>query len=983
MLEVLVFAAVLITIAQLWSRMTRLEQRLTEIEVGAPAVHSASPERPPVQRAAGFQLRSPTTGPRQWVGLNVEALHPQSASAPEPIAAPVAPEGPRQEADPASLQETRPRDPEPQGRAFAFEELFGRRLPIWAGGVTLAVAGVLIVRYSIEAGLLSPLVRFLFGLTFGAALIGAAETALRIENRVRDPRVRQSLAGAGIASLYASILVAVNIYALIGPVTAFIGMAAVTALAMGLSLRFGAPSALLGLVGGLAAPALVGAGEPNVPLLTLYLALAVGGLSALSRAQGWAWLGDSALAGGLGWGALLLLGGALDTASTLSIGVYVMAVGIALPLIAFPSGGATIIIRVAGSIAAAAQMAALVATGGFALLHWSLFGLISIAILWLSRREEGFRHLPAVGLGIALLLLGAWTSPAPGHFALVLVATSAIYCGPVLLGLWRSTGRLPEAIQIAGVALAATLLAAMHFYRADGSVDLALGAVALSAAGLPAVAALLGWTKPERRGDARFALLSTATAFLIAIASAFVAPSWLLPLLVGGVAVMLLLLSLRAGDERVEWSGWVFAAACVPLLAAEPSYGAEVDRLLGLPEQVPLAQAFLRWAGLACVAAGYAWRARLNGARAAAQAAAALLAYGAVAQLAPMSVLPLVPGTALFGLAAASRRFAPGTLLPAMAALLGVSAAWAGSPILHWSEAAVPALGGNPVLVGELPMVPETFLRLIVPAALIGGALWMSAGRIGIQARRIGLGVGALLGAVGLHILFKQLFGIQSDDLFIRLGLAERTVGEALLVLAGVVAWRLGSPRAALALCIAGLAHFGAFTVLLHNPLWADQAVGTVPILNLLLPSYGLALALLWALGRYEPDLSARFDRPRALLQMLLILLLALSLLRQAAEGTILSGWELSAGEDIARSILAVLLAIAFLLWGIRTGARDWRIASLVLMLAAVAKVFLLDASFLEGLMRIVSFVALGLSLIGIGWLYSRSLGSVRPLSGL
>jgi uncharacterized membrane protein len=82
----------------------------------------------------------------------------------------------------------------------------------------------------------------------------------------------------------------------------------------------------------------------------------------------------------------------------------------------------------------------------------------------------------------------------------------------------------------------------------------------------------------------------------------------------------------------------------------------------------------------------------------------------------------------------------------------------------------------------------------------------------------------------------------------------------------------------------------------------------------------------------------------------------------------------LSDAEDILRSILAIALAIGFLLWGIRTKRRNWRIASLVLMIAAVAKVFLRDASGLEGLMRIGSFVALGFSLIGIGWLYSRQL---------
>jgi len=85
--------------------------------------------------------------------------------------------------------------------------------------------------------------------------------------------------------------------------------------------------------------------------------------------------------------------------------------------------------------------------------------------------------------------------------------------------------------------------------------------------------------------------------------------------------------------------------------------------------------------------------------------------------------------------------------------------------------------------------------------------------------------------------------------------------------------------------------------------------------------------------------------------------------------------------ENILRSLLLLVLAIGFLLWGIRRANHDWRIASLVLMLGAVGKVFLLDASGLEGLLRIGSFVALGFSLIGIGWLYSRQLasGSAKP----
>lgn len=83
-------------------------------------------------------------------------------------------------------------------------------------------------------------------------------------------------------------------------------------------------------------------------------------------------------------------------------------------------------------------------------------------------------------------------------------------------------------------------------------------------------------------------------------------------------------------------------------------------------------------------------------------------------------------------------------------------------------------------------------------------------------------------------------------------------------------------------------------------------------------------------------------------------------------------------GAVILRSLLGIALAVGYLNWGIRFGRHNWRIASLVLMLVAVARVFLFDASGLEGLLRIASFVALGFALIGIGWLYSRPLRDVK-----
>jgi len=89
---------------------------------------------------------------------------------------------------------------------FGFEDLFGRKLSIWAGGITLIVAAVLMVKYSIDTGLLSPVVRVVMGLVFGGVLIGLGELAHRREDVVRDVRVAQALVGAGVGGLYASVL---------------------------------------------------------------------------------------------------------------------------------------------------------------------------------------------------------------------------------------------------------------------------------------------------------------------------------------------------------------------------------------------------------------------------------------------------------------------------------------------------------------------------------------------------------------------------------------------------------------------------------------------------------------------------------------------------------------------------------------------------------------------------------------------------------
>lgn len=961
----LVLIGLMTVCARLWFDVVALRARLDRLDpAGAPALsrYRAPGPRPraaaTVRPAADIRSRetdraTPSPPPRE----------PEPAPVPEPVVAvapvmaapPVAPSVPVAQIPVSRAAPARP--------AMSFEDLFGRKLPIWAGGVTLAVAGFLIVKYSIDAGLLSPAVRVVFGLLFGLGLIGGAEAALRAEDKVRDPRVRQALAGAGVATLYASVLVAANVYHLVDPPTAFVGLAATTLLAGFLSLRFGAPSAVLGLVGGLAAPAMVGSGSPDVPLLSAYLALAVGGLCTLSRNQRWMWLGVSALIGGSGWGLLLILGGTLDLAASLSVGAYMLLLGVALPVLAFP-GAAGARVRLIASIAACAQLAALLATGGFQPLEWGLFGLISVATVWLSRREAVLAEVPVAGLTIALLLAGAWPHPSGTMLAAVLGGIAVIYGGPAAWRVWRVDWRASDAGQVAAIALALAVVPPLHFVLPHATAAL----LALLGAAIAVAVAGFGWTCATRRDDARFAVLATTAAVLLAGALAIVAPAWLVAPAIALVAVVLLLLAAAAGDARVERSAWLSDAGALAALAFAPP--ADLLPALGLAYPGGIATEALRWALIALAAAVFAWRGRIAGAVRAAQAVAVVTAYVAAAQIVPTVLLPLVSAGFCVALAMTPRT------VPALLTAAAILAGWVAVPLFAWLAAGGGALFGLPMLVTALPALDDTLTRLLVPAFVAGVVALRQHDPL---LRRVAAVVGAVLAAVALHTAFKHVLDIRDAATFVRLGLAERTAWELLLAGgAAAAAWRR-MPRAARGLAAASLAHVLAFTGVLHDPLWSRQAVGAWPVFNLLLPAYALAFALTWQARRL--DLPAAAERVRGWVQMALILLFAASELRQLAHGTLLVGGGVGEGEDILRSVLPIALAGGFLRHGITQPSRDWRIASLALMLAAVAKVFLFDAAGLHGLLQIASFAALGFSLIGIGWLYARYLPEQTDLT--
>jgi uncharacterized membrane protein len=93
-------------------------------------------------------------------------------------------------------------------------------------------------------------------------------------------------------------------------------------------------------------------------------------------------------------------------------------------------------------------------------------------------------------------------------------------------------------------------------------------------------------------------------------------------------------------------------------------------------------------------------------------------------------------------------------------------------------------------------------------------------------------------------------------------------------------------------------------------------------------------------------------------------------MVRQAFQGAILSGPERPISEFYAYSLAGLVVAIGLILAGMRLPDKALRLAGLALLTATLLKVFLIDASELEGLYRILSFLGLGIALIGIGRLY-------------
>ncbi|MBX9882710.1 MAG: DUF2339 domain-containing protein [Sphingomonas sp.] len=991
-----------IVLLDLRKRLALAEERLRKIGFEVLRLSDLAAERPPAPAepvdpppsAAPTRWREAQAPPRVSPFALPTEREAVTSVPPPPVAAEPAPsepvvrepDAPETQAEPGEPAGAEPAPVQTRRPAFGLEDLFGRRLPIWVGGITLIVAAVLLVKYTIETGLVTEPVRVMLGLIFGAGLIAGAEATRRTPALAADPRVAQALAGAGVGGLYASMLAAANLYALIAPELAFIGLSAVTGLALVLALRFGAPTAVLALVGGLATPALVRSDAPNLPLLSGYLGVVIGSLSLVSRRQRWFWLGVAGLVGGGGWILFVIAFFPLDGSAVLTLGLLALLLGFVLPVNLMPERRAPL--QAGAALFAALQIALIVVQGGFAPLSWGLYATLALALLWLTGRAPPLRPLLALPPTTSFALVALWPMPPPGLLAAVLTGTVLVSAAPALVRVARRRGDWLDTGLLASVGLASLVLWLLRGAHPVPLPDVGLSALALACALPSALGVMLCWRDPSRAGDARFAVLLAPSALLVLAAALLGLPFWLTPVAAAFVAAALLA-GWRTDDAPlVALVVRVSFGAAVVLLAMSGFTRGELTRLIMAAPGGPLGAALLRWGAVTAIAVALTRRERLDRARQTVEGhgvrplpdpsyelTAAVLGYGLIAQFVPAMWLPISAALGVLALTEIGERGHIGPAHHARGTLALVVLGWAAAPLALWIGAALRSLAGMPMLVTSVPTFDPILRRLLLPVLILAASLWRGRKALPRLPRAWATGLFALLALITAHSLYKHLFALSGGDMFTAWGLAERTLWELLLVTIGAALARSNGGRwPALALLALAGGHWTVYSLALHNPFWASQAVGALPVANLLLPSLAVPALAVWAARRIDPKLGGLPDTPVQLGAMALILLFAYATLRQLFTGSLLNLPTIAPTENLLRSVLAIVLALGYLLWGIRRELRIWRLASLVLMVLAVAKVFLVDAAGLDGLLRIASFMGLGFSLIGIGWLYSRTL---------
>lgn len=816
---------------------------LIERELGAlrslvlSGVHSAPPVAKPVEEAANDSVPAPAEATAA-VGDVAPPTVAETAQAPaaeaEAVTSEPVPE--LSAAAKAALTGSAPAAAAKAARQSEVETALGTRWAVWVGGIALALGGLFLIRYTIEAGIFGPEVRLALAALLGLVLVGGGEFIRRTGFKVPVEGVAGAyipaiLTAAGAFILFGTVYAAHAVYGFVGPAFAFTVLGAIGVATIAAALVHGQALAGIGLVGSMATPALVSSQAPNPWALFVYLAIVLAATAAIARMRDWKFLIAAAFFGTGAWTiAYMMAAPGTDLAVILFIDAVTLAVlafvwlgshggeaetaknGFDWPsivpgvFVAFSALGLSVdttLVAEGGALPGAAVLVALVATAlyrprALPLLHAA--GVVSVMIYLgiippatigsdISQGNIGFDGMPVaagnpwtlhIGIGLGLVFIGA------GFWAARRFAATA----QVRAACWAAWG------------VAAPLVILSTLWLAYGNLDRDLAYAAVAALLVVVFAAGGEWIaraeQPPLKGGiaVSFALCGSALAGLLMLHMAF-SSGW--TTLLAGVAAIVPALATRWRSYPVL--GWISVGAVVAVLgrvAFDPTIvGA------GALTTTPVFNWLLPGYGVPALAFGFAaWQlARTTNGRPrlAMEAGAALFALLTIAMLVRHAMHGGIIDTGTVTLA----EQAIYTLIAIGAgAILVASDMRSPSSVLRYGSMAAGVVSVafivfqhflvlNPLFTdestGQIPVFNLLFLAYLLPAIAAGGlALYARYKRPPWYAQMLAV-VAALLVFAYATLSVRRVFKGEFIGLWSGLGQLETYTYSALWLVIGVV----------------------------------------------------------------------------------------------------------------------------------------------------------------------------------------------------
>ncbi|MDA5093341.1 DUF2339 domain-containing protein [Aliiroseovarius sp. KMU-50] len=756
--------------------------------------------------------------------------------------------------------------------------------------VSLALAGIFLVQYGIENGLLPPTARVLAALAFGAALIGAGEYLRKRWGDGEDSPVAflpSVFSGAGIISLFAGVLSARHLYDLIGPTTTFAGLLAVAAGAILLGWLTGPLLSALGIVGAFLTPFLLGGSGDASPFVAYLGIVTLVGL-AIDTYRRWHWLSVLSLA--LGYSLIVPLAFAdVDPE-------WVIGFALVMPFAAIIT------------------------------MTWRLIPqLPGKPVLATLTRNPLYSKWPR-----RMLLLQAMMAGSTIWLVLTAQAGTAEF--------WLSTFAL--VILAGGIAIWGRGSAAME----DLPIFPALGTIALV------------WLEPMLGHN---------------VYRDFIAPvaegteeglRWAPIMLVALSALLGLVAAWRSLTSAFHPRVWAFAAAVLaPAMLTSLEVAWSPASIIG---DFPWALTAIALAGLMVLKlerfarAGDEDKMRLS---LVLISALGLISFAMMLLLSPSALTVALAFTVLAAVEIDRRFDLPLLEWFAVIGAILVSARLVIHPGLFWADNA------------PIGQVSFAFVGSILPLA---GAWYLARQRDRIKAlvtlESAALSLTAIFAAVLLDRWIEMVTGDRG----------ERHWGTGLnaliwLVAASVQAWRLqlGGRLAKMRMVLGGIYAVLAIGYLARglsedNPFLSNsEVIHGWPVLSTLTVAYALPAILMLLVTRFMPHLPRQFGLGLLVAGVGLLIFWVVAEIAHFWRGPVLPDMPMRQPELYTYTVAMLMAGAGLLYQAIARQSDLLRRGAMGVIALTVAKVFLVDISGLDGLMRVFSFLALGLSLAGLAWL--------------